>query len=1036
MASEPGLPESEGEKKLKSKGRRMLRMFTLGVLGFIKAHLLPVILFVVFTAAFLNVVHYIKQAYNDIANAFKNTTKTEYDIEADVDEKKNAKDELNEWFKTTGDVDATDRLIEMIEKAEDGDEDAKKDADSLVRGDLLMISKEDLKYILDSCSYMPDGRNEDTIPNANNRMFMKADIYYTYHIWEHVEVIDPVTKKKEKKWIESTDLTHVSNKDEMYGDEYGLSIEGETKDVQGTNDDGQAVLYKLPRFATHWQDVATLAIMAGYLNYSKWDDTGDPTEYNPADSITEDKTDGYYINDETRDKCLKLFNYKFDYYYDSITDTTHDSKDDPDKQYLFEGLENGNYDVGYFFYKEDVEPEVNPHEPYYKFCTYYTPEAAPKQIENGFEKLPYTYCDVSDVPNYLPEGDIYIPPDGKYCCGRWDIIDSKKFVDALDEVMPEYKQRFEEYNAPNFPWYDEMMEDFLDNLSDMPASPNYKQPDYYREIKDLYDGKFIKVTYEGTRAGDFEAQLESIKDEYDGGDYEGFHVIFPLKEGCSQTADDIKFKVPAGWTTDSSIADLGTDQFLGTAAGANGGDIFHSYGVTYHGDSEGETGGRRDGQRGSSVNRRGNADGTEEAHYGSNVVIVTAHDSNGNSYYYPNAGGYQYKDEETGEYYGIVPIDDDAKKELKDQSDNLTLDEIRNILQYLQDKFGGKYPFVGAAQAVYDWQQRTGQSVTAVLAFILTEGTYGNPDGLAASNWNFWNFRLNGQSANGYQLRNGSWWLSLKKQSGGDFNKALIAGMDKVYQTFMVNRGQTTYYDMCFSGYGFPTTLEDAKKAGQLVYSYCPWYESAFNTTGNPNDLYPNRVAADRRTLLNASGKSTATGSSSIADKLESSARWFIKNVPDYNQYGYVDYDASSPFGNLVTGGTSKVREDCSGFASAFVSTLVPDMTVQTTGSSGFSSTGTSVGKALTKAGYTLKKVSDMSAEEISSLGTGAILVDPGHHVEVLSGMNTDGTMNTFGWGNTHTSYPSSNHTKYALTDDYVKAQGHHYNYIWVPPAS
>lgn len=1021
---DPGGDEVEEKKqqakfksRLKAAGRKMAR-----AIGRLLRPILPFLIVPLLMALLVTIaVFVIKDFFDSLGDAMEGASNYQMEASEGADTEY---EKLRDWYdraSPTSDPDHTDSILKMLDKAEEGDEKAIEAAAALVRGDLQMMSKEDFKYIIESCSYDPD-RAE--IANANSRMFKRADVNYTYHTWYHLE--DPETGAW--YWTESIsspiNISEMpydagSHTDGMYGNETGLDTEGLEAQRKVIDEiDGSEKTITVKKYATHWQDVATLAAMAGLHNYDNWQNTGDPSNYVAGNGdVRQDDTDGYFISDETLNKILSFFNYKFEYYYDALTDMTHDTTDHGVRgQYDFRKLEKGQYKVGYHLYKEDVEPAVNTHPPTYSFNTYYTPESAPKQISNVYETVTYNYCSTKDVPNYIPAGDVYNPPVGQYCCGMWDVVDPEKLIEAFATVLTDYSGRESAYDDKNT-WQDNMMDDYIENLSEMPDSKLYGQPEYYKYLKNLYDKKFVLVSYKGTRAGEYAKQLANLQATYAAKDVT---ILYPLAVAGTQSLEDVEKGVPQGWTCDINLADMGSGTFYTVNVTNVNASPFHAYGVTFVNGSGGSGG------------SGGNGHPSQHVKYGQSVVIITA-ESGGVTHYYPDVDRDNvFIDPETGERYGVCPIDNDALINLYNVSDNMTLEQVGWVMDYFDELFGGKYPFKSATEAVYNWQQEKGQSISAVLAFIIPEGTYntGSANSIReAEHWNFWNFMAG--SSDPYFVNSSAegapHWLDVKAKVNGNFVEGLLFSMNKVVDLWFVKRGQTTYYDMSFHGYGFPTTLEEAKQAGEYFNCYCPWWGvPAFMSTGDEVYLYPNLDAAARRTLLAAAG---INNSGTVAGKLEECADWYITNIPDYDQknYTYVDSYPSCPFPNISTWGEAKVRRDCSGFASAFVASLVPDQTVYTCNSATFDE-NYSVGKALLDAGW--HKVWGWDIASYEELPTGTIFVAPGNHVEIFVSSNGDGTINTFGWGDRYSSYPSWTGSAY-IDSSGAHFMGKTYEYIW-----
>lgn len=793
------------------------------------------------------------------------------------------------------------------------------------------------------------------------------------------------------------------------------------------------------RFALHWQEIVAAVELAGYGNYENWDNSeeadggfgGSYDRLGSENSVTKN----YYLKEDQIKEFTDYFKYETKYKYNAMTDS---------RKYDFNALEKSSNSVGYHFFKEDVEPSIQDsedrHNPFY---TYYIPESCPLSIKNGYESISYVYqhYDADEMRSYycdegfMESRDSYNVQGGDVILGRFDAIEPYSFVTLLDKYCPYYWDSADKgtQTASNGgSWAQNLVGHYCETLSDidakLPGRREQNRSEFFMQLARDYDAKVIRIRYDGTKCEETEKELEKVekaytdKDEYK--DYKFLYAKFPEADMCND----------ADWTEDRDefLNGLTTSYYSVTTSLSS--VPFHSYGVVHTGKSD---------------NGGGSSSHSGQATFSRSIYLVTAHVS-GETHYYPDVQRDNvFIDPETGERYGIVPIDDGALEPLLDHSDNMTIDQVRLMCQYLYDKFDRPdLPFNSDAtvQALYDWQESTGQPITGALALILTEGTYNKGSASSvneADHWNFWNYEPYGSEPWYTNPGSSRHWLDVKTLVHGDFPQALIHIMNKFYHNVWLGEtrggiGQPTYYEMSFRGYDLTEvqTLEGAKAhADDFNYCFCPWWGSpAFMQTGDEQYIYPNMNARDRRILLEAAGIKTVN---SIGQKLEACANWYLRHIPLYGDvsYSYLDTD-DNPFGQVYTYGSQKVRADCTGFAAAFASSLVPDVEVHTTDSESSARTDTSFAEALIAAGYSLHRIDEY--ENGANFPIGSFLVqkksdDPRYsgHVEIVVGNNGDGTLSTFGWGGKQSEYPSGTLSIYKVGDE-LKTDYNHYRYVWL----
>ena len=190
-------------------------------------------------------------------------------------------------------------------------------------------------------------------------------------------------------------------------------------------------------------------------------------------------------------------------------------------------------------------------------------------------------------------------------------------------------------------------------------------------------------------------------------------------------------------------------------------------------------------------------------------------------------------------------------------SDGLSKAEIRKMLEYLEKlalkNKGYSIPYTQCTDALYEWQQEKGASVSGILAIILTEGGYGY---FANDYYNFFNMKPYGSEKYFvYHSKNGavSKWTDYKSIYGR-IDTAMVGQFNKIYNNYFINQGQNTYYLMCFKGYD--GTSPETADSSMIIHSYCPWYDdTGYLTTGYDSAYgWCNKCGSNRKILLTVAG--------------------------------------------------------------------------------------------------------------------------------------------------------------------------------------
>ena len=556
-------------------------------------------------------------------------------------------DALYEW-QNGGDDDYTDSLLEALKKAQAGDEEAMELLEPIIVDSHFFLAPEDISGVFQECSdynkRMFEVFNVDysyrkwawdnwgseetgdryyiclTEPNELNAFHTgyygthgRSKYYPTDWINPSDEslgsdsegclsgwywLMNPEQDNEDADGYPVYDISEYDGQlhepDPWFGQEQRMDIEGEAKkDNEGNYIEGTH------RYQIKWQDIMAMCQYVGLFNYDEWG-TLDTSVYSPDVAFTEDETDDYYLSDEQINDIIGLFEYKFTYLYEPTTADSFVGRayEELTVEFNFLKAEKGDYDFGYRFIKEEPESVLESawsggYE-HYEWVTAYVPEAAPTTIANSWETLEYIYTSKRNVPNYLPEGDTYDPPNGDYCVGRFDIQDPTLFIETVSDMTHEYYYNKTTSDAEvesgygdgdegewwvetmDYHWAPEMIQFYTEYLDMMPFADGHS--DIYTELAKDYDKHIIRISYEGTQTDEYLEELVKLL-----GLYAEYTVVFPVAEGMS---DDGEY--PEGWTTDITQANMGTEEFFDIEYDLAG-LPFHSYGVTYHGEESAGT---------------------------------------------------------------------------------------------------------------------------------------------------------------------------------------------------------------------------------------------------------------------------------------------------------------------------------------------------------------------------------------------------------------------------------------------------------------
>lgn len=185
---------------------------------------------------------------------------------------------------------------------------------------------------------------------------------------------------------------------------------------------------------------------------------------------------------------------------------------------------------------------------------------------------------------------------------------------------------------------------------------------------------------------------------------------------------------------------------------------------------------------------------------------------------------------------GWYAVSEAARRDLK-QSDNLSKDQIYNLLEWFSLKYGNPEGcrLTDATEAVYNWQQSGGGSVTAVFGLFMQEGAMTTQNGL--KHWNFGNFTAAKGDESFKSNPNSKYnWADFRAMYS-DVGSAIADQLSRISRNYW-DKGQSSFFAMSWRTYGgvydAQTPQEAAVQDNQSYFThcYCPyWEDSAFRVT-------------------------------------------------------------------------------------------------------------------------------------------------------------------------------------------------------------
>lgn len=222
-------------------------------------------------------------------------------------------------------------------------------------------------------------------------------------------------------------------------------------------------------------------------------------------------------------------------------------------------------------------------------------------------------------------------------------------------------------------------------------------------------------------------------------------------------------------------------------------------------------------------------------------------------------------------------IEDGARLPLN-ASDNLSKEQVRQIIGYMRETYVGylsNYLIQDCViDALYEWQQDRGYSVSAMLAITVQEGAYSvsKYNYEASEDWNAMNivytegcgFDRSSIRSKFRDYKKKYCTVDTSKMKDSEkivaeapyFAKALTAQFDYICNNyFTASRNQTTYFTMQFSAeYNLQVPTQDAYLEAEsgLNHCYCPWWDDAAMLPSKRG--WCNACAGIRSNLLAAAG--------------------------------------------------------------------------------------------------------------------------------------------------------------------------------------
>ena len=191
---------------------------------------------------------------------------------------------------------------------------------------------------------------------------------------------------------------------------------------------------------------------------------------------------------------------------------------------------------------------------------------------------------------------------------------------------------------------------------------------------------------------------------------------------------------------------------------------------------------------------------------------------------------------------GWYAVSEGARADLN-VSDGLSKSQIYNLLNYIWIRNGSPAScrIIDATDAVYEWQQSTGGSVTAIFGIWMQEGAMTTTIG--REHWNLGNFTA-GKGDISFKTSPTSkyHWADFKAMYP-DIGSAIAEQLRRVKANYW-NKGQNTFFAMSWKtvhGIYSAQGPSEACPQSDFVHCYCPyWDDSAFAVTSQkvPDPAY------------------------------------------------------------------------------------------------------------------------------------------------------------------------------------------------------
>lgn len=191
---------------------------------------------------------------------------------------------------------------------------------------------------------------------------------------------------------------------------------------------------------------------------------------------------------------------------------------------------------------------------------------------------------------------------------------------------------------------------------------------------------------------------------------------------------------------------------------------------------------------------------------------------------------------------GWYAISEAARVDLS-VSDNLSKAEITELMTWFSLQYGNPKgaSFYDAVDALYNWQQSTGCSLTGIMGIWIQEGALRGTIG--RDHWNFGNMTASSGDPYFYVKGSSYKWCDFREKYNGDLGAAMTDQLSRISRNY-IGKGQNTLFAMSWNTvYGIYSAQspEEECPISAFTHCYCPYWDDvsfAVSSEKVPNPAY------------------------------------------------------------------------------------------------------------------------------------------------------------------------------------------------------